>query len=88
MAADDALVMLMPMAELTGHRVHVIVELVLKRWFGHAVQVIAPVDPNVSVTHPGSHVMQLALMPAPATAYEPTGHAPLHDAVVPMPERA
>ena len=42
----------------------------------------------MSVLDPAMHAMQLALMPAPATAYEPTGHAPLHDAVVPMPKRA
>jgi hypothetical protein len=28
---------------------------VLKRWFGHAVQDVAPLDPNESVTHPASH---------------------------------
>jgi hypothetical protein len=31
------------------------------------------------------HAMQLVLMPAPAPAYDPAGHAPLHVADVPAP---
>jgi hypothetical protein len=54
----------------------------------HAMQLLAPVPVPVSVREPAAQAMHEAAVPAPADAYEAAGHAPLHAAVVPMPERA
>jgi hypothetical protein len=54
----------------------------------HAMQLLAPVPTPVSVREPAAQAMHEAAVPAPADAYEAAGHAPLHAAVVPMPERA
>jgi hypothetical protein len=54
----------------------------------HAMQLLAPVPAPVSVREPAAQAMHEAVVPAPADAYEAAGHAPLHAAVVPMPERA
>jgi hypothetical protein len=54
----------------------------------HAMQLLPPEFTPVSVLDPARHAVQLAVVPAPALAYEPAGHAPLHTADVPWPLRA
>ena len=39
----------------------------------------------VSVLDPALHVVHSAVVPAPSSAYDPAGHAPLHNADVPAP---
>ena len=41
----------------------------------HAVQVLAPVPIPVFVREPAAQAMHDAVVPAPADAYEPAGHA-------------
>ena len=49
----------------------------------HTMQLLPPALTPVSVLDPTGHTVQLAVVPAPAPAYDPAGHAPLHAADVP-----
>jgi hypothetical protein len=51
----------------------------------HAMQLLPPVLGPMSVLDPARHGVQLGDVPAPAPAYDPAGHAPLHAADVPAP---
>jgi hypothetical protein len=51
----------------------------------HAMQLLPPAFTPVSVLDPAGHTVQLAVVPAPALAYDPAGHGPLHSADVPWP---
>jgi hypothetical protein len=51
----------------------------------HAMQLLPSALTPVSVLDPAGHTVQLAVVPAPAPAYDPAGHEPLHNADVPAP---